>query len=84
MLFLILYKFNINHASLYLLYITYFSARLAKIYLGIPASQASCERLFSISKNDVTECRTSMLPELVESLLFVRKRRDIAELLKNS
>jgi hypothetical protein len=59
-------------------------ARLAKIYLGIPASQASCERLFSISKNDVTECRTSMLPELVEALLFVRKRRDIAELLKNS
>jgi hypothetical protein len=57
-------------------------SRLAKTYLAIPASQASCERLFSISKNDVTESRTSMLPELVEALLFVRKRKDIKDLLK--
>jgi len=57
-------------------------AQLAKRYLAIPASQASCERLFSISGNDVTENRTSMTPELVESLLFVRKKKEILEMLK--
>jgi hypothetical protein len=57
-------------------------AKLAKMYLGIPASQASCERLFSIAKNDITETRTSMLPDLVESLLFLRKRRDILSMMK--
>jgi hypothetical protein len=52
-------------------------ARLARLYLSIPASQASCERLFSISKNDVVENRTSMNPDLVGGLLFLRKRNDI-------
>lgn len=56
-------------------------ANLAKMYLAIPASQASCERLFSISKNDITETRTSMLPDLVEALLFLRKKRDIINIL---
>jgi hypothetical protein len=54
---------------------------LAKRYLAIPASQASCERLFSISKNDITETRTSMSHDLVESLLFIRKKKDILEML---
>ncbi len=57
-------------------------AKLAMMYLGIPASQASCERLFSIAKNDITETRTSMLPDLVESLLFLRKKRDIINMMK--
>jgi len=52
-------------------------ATLAKRYLAIPASQASCERLFSIAKNDVTETRTRILPELVEALLMLRKKKDI-------
>ncbi len=60
-----------------------FLAQLAKKYLGIPASQASCERLFSISKNDITETRTCILPDLAESLLFVRKRKDILDLTFN-
>jgi hypothetical protein len=51
------------------------------MYLAIPASQASCERLFSISKNDVVENRTSMNPELVGGLLFLRKRKDILDLI---
>jgi len=55
---------------------------LAKRYLGIPASQASCERIFSISKNDITETRTSMLPDLAESLLFLRKTRDIISMIQ--
>lgn len=50
---------------------------LARKYLGIPASQASCERIFSISKNDITETRTSIKPELAEALLIVRKKKDI-------
>jgi len=56
-------------------------ANLAKTYLAIPASQASCEKLFSIAKNDITETRTSMLPDLVESLLFLRKKRDVMNML---
>ena len=48
-----------------------FVAKLAKLHLGIPASQASCERLFSIVKNDITESRTSLLPNFVQALLFL-------------
>lgn len=68
--------------NIYLFY-TYFKpiflGILAKRYLGIPASQASCERIFSISKNDITESRTSIKPELAENLLMLRKRREILE-----
>ncbi len=52
-------------------------AHLARQYLSIPASQASCERLFSVARNDITEKRTSLLPDLVESLLFIGKRKEI-------
>lgn len=52
-------------------------ATLAQRYLAVPASQASCERLFSVAKNDITEKRTSMLPDLVESLLFVSQSKEI-------
>jgi hypothetical protein len=65
------------------LYFINILAELAKKYLGIPASQASCERLFSISKNDITETRTSILPDLAESLLIVRKKKDILDLTLN-
>jgi len=51
--------------------------KLARKYLGIPASQASCERIFSISKNDITETRTSMKPDLAEALLMLRKKKEI-------
>jgi len=37
-------------------------AELAKLHLAIPASQASCERLFSIMKNDITDHRTRLDP----------------------
>jgi hypothetical protein len=66
----------------YFIIIINFVAHFAQLYLGIPASQASCERLFSIAKNDVVEKRTSMNPDLVESLLFLRKRKDIIDLIK--
>jgi hypothetical protein len=59
-------------------------AKLVKGYLAIPASQASCERLFSITKNDITENRTSLKPDIVESVLFVGKKREIIKLLSNS
>jgi hypothetical protein len=52
-------------------------AQLASQYLAIPASQASCERLFSIARQDITEKRTSMLPDLVEALIFITKRKEI-------
>jgi len=56
---------------------------LARKYLGIPASQASCERIFSISKNDITETRTSMKPDLAEALLMLRKKREILTIAQN-
>jgi len=57
-------------------------ATLARLYLSIPASQASCERLFSISKNDIVENRTSLNPDLAGALLFLRKRKDILDLIQ--
>lgn len=68
----------------YYFYVLTRIAKLAKGYLAIPASQASCERLFSITKNDITENRTSLKPDIVESLLFVGKKREIIKLLPNS
>ena len=58
-----------------------FLAQLARKYLAIPASQASCERLFSIARQDITERRTSMLPDLVEALIFIAKRKDIKDII---
>jgi len=46
---------------------------LAKNYLAIPASQASCERLFSIAKHDMTPQRTHMKPDLMEALVITGK-----------
>jgi hypothetical protein len=56
-----------------------FLAHLAREYLAIPASQASCERLFSIAKHVVTEFRTRLLPDLVEALIFLSKGKDMME-----
>ena len=63
--------------STLLFYFTHHLAILARKYLGIPASQASCERIFSITKNDITENRTCIKPELAQSLLMLRKKKDI-------
>jgi hypothetical protein len=54
-------------------------AELAKLHLGIPASQASCERLFSIMKNTVTDHRTNLESFLVEELLFVTWQKFLDE-----
>jgi hypothetical protein len=75
------YLFSIFFRLLFILASIHYSGELARKYLGIPASQASCERLFSISKNDITETRTSMLPDLSEALLMIRKKKDILNLL---
>jgi len=52
-------------------------AKLARLYLSVPASQASCERLFSVARNDITDKRTRMLPDLVEALIFIARRKDL-------
>jgi hypothetical protein len=57
-----------------------FAAQLSKKYLSIPASQASCERLFSVAVQDVTNQRTSMAADLVEAVLFVGKREFIEKI----
>jgi hypothetical protein len=75
-----LFKYGLFSRSLVGNFI-HLSGELARKYLSIPASQASCERLFSISKNDITETRTSMLPDLAEALLMLRKKKDILHLL---
>jgi len=56
-------------------------SKLAMIYLAIPASQASVERIFSVAKNIITENRTSLAPDVIESLLFIRAYDDIMHLL---
>jgi hypothetical protein len=66
-----------SFVSTFLFHISHHLAILARKYLGIPASQASCERIFSITKNDITETRTCIKPDLAQSLLMLRKRKDI-------
>jgi len=46
-------------------------AQLAKKYLGIPATSAPCERVFSTSGNVVTEKRSRLDPENVRNLVFL-------------
>jgi hypothetical protein len=66
-----------------LILLTYFHflGALARKYLAIPASQASCERLFSIARQDITEKRTSLLPDLVEALIFIARKKDIKDMI---
>jgi hypothetical protein len=54
-------------------------AELAKLHLAIPASQASCERLFSIMKNAITDHRTKLDPFLVQELLFLTWKKMLEE-----
>jgi hypothetical protein len=48
-------------------------AEIARVYLAIPASQASCERSFSLSKRICTENRTSLKPSNVEKLTILKQ-----------
>jgi len=48
-------------------------AAMAKIYLAIPASQASCERSFSTARRICTEIRTSLSPSNVEKLTVLKQ-----------
>lgn len=45
--------------------------KVAQYYLGIPATQASSERLFSAAANIVTIRRANLLPEHVKQLYFL-------------
>jgi hypothetical protein len=36
--------------------------------------EASCERQFSLAKDDMGDKRTSMLPDLLETLLFLHSK----------
>lgn len=47
-------------------------SRIALMYLSIPATQVSSERLFSASGNVVTCRRQLLLPEHVEQLVFIQ------------
>ncbi|XP_037502836.1 E3 SUMO-protein ligase ZBED1-like [Rhipicephalus sanguineus] len=44
---------------------------IARLYLSVPATQVSSERLFSTTGNVVTARREHLLPEHVEQLVFV-------------
>ncbi|CAF4193846.1 unnamed protein product [Rotaria sordida] len=48
-------------------------ARIAKRVLAIPATNTSVERLFSHSSNTVTNRRTSLDPDKVNRLLFIKR-----------
>jgi len=47
-------------------------AAIAKVYLAIPASEATCERSFSISKR-ITVQRESLTPSHVEKLTVLKQ-----------
>ncbi len=48
-------------------------AEIARTYLAIPASQATCERSFSVAKKICTDDRTALTPEHVEKLTLLRQ-----------
>jgi len=48
-------------------------SQIAKIYLAIPASQATCERSFSCSKRICTSARTLLSPKHVEQLTLLKQ-----------
>lgn len=48
-------------------------AVVARTYLGIPATQTSSERLFSVAGDIVTETRVNLLPANVEKLAFLHE-----------
>ncbi len=52
-------------------------AVIARDVLAIPASNTSVERLFSKSKNMITDKRTRMGVEKIDRLLFLKKNLDI-------
>lgn len=49
------------------------TSELARRYLAIPATSAQSERLFSATGRIVNKLRTRLLPERVESLVFLYK-----------
>lgn len=55
-------------------------SKMAKTYLGMFASSADVERLFSAGGNIVTELRASLKPEKVRQLLFANKNIDVYQL----
>jgi len=52
-------------------------SKLAKIYLGFPASSGSVERLFSVSGSHIRARRARMKLKTVESLLFDKELRKL-------
>ena len=48
-------------------------ARLARIYLAVPATSTPSERLFSNAGNLLTSKRTRMHPELFKRIMFLKR-----------
>ena len=48
-------------------------AELARIYLAIPASQATCERSFSTAKRICTDERTALTPQHLGKYVFYKQ-----------
>ena len=49
-------------------------AKLAKVYLGIPATSVPSERVFSAAEDIVTAQRSALNAENVDKLIFFRKK----------
>ena len=48
-------------------------SRLAKIYLGIPATSVPSERVFSTAGDIISAQRSALLPQHVDKLIFLKK-----------
>ena len=48
-------------------------ARLARLFLAVPATSTPSERVFSAAVNIVTKKRSALSPENVDALIFLNK-----------